>query len=346
MIVTVRTTDYDQGGIGDGQPCRDSAGPRERSARPTLAVTEIFMAIEFTCPNGHRLSTKDDDAGKQAKCPKCGAVTKVPGLNGSASGSTAEPIAAASASGKGLLERSPAIADAGPAKSGLRLGGSKVMQGGMGQSLAAGGQATAVTDSGKSTSVAPGSAREESIVFLCPNGHKLNAPRRMQGRGGQCPHCGAKFIIPNVEEAALGDEGSTIETPDGLSGTSGIGALTPTGGGQSSATSATATAPVRHASDDYQPWATPPEEPQQHPLAALVMRLWSEREHGGVIELHMAGGAILRPDWFDRRLSQGPHGLFAAQAADGTVTMTIIPWETITRVVVHGVVGLPDGMFE
>jgi hypothetical protein len=26
--------------------------------------------------------------------------------------------------------------------------------------------------------------------------------------------------------------------------------------------------------------------------------------------------------------------------------MTIIPWETITRVVVRGVVGLPDGMFE
>jgi hypothetical protein len=300
------------------------------------------MAIEFTCPNGHRLSTKDEDAGKLAKCPKCGAVTKVPGLNGSASGSTAEPIAAASASGKGLLERAAVGNDTGAAKSGPRLGGSKLTSGG-GLPSNAGGQST--SDSGKTTSVVPGTPREESIVFLCPNGHKLNAPRRMQGRGGQCPHCSAKFIIPNLEEATLGDEGSTIETLDGLSGTSGLGPLTAPSGGQNSSEAA----PARSSSgpsDDFQPWAPPAEEPQQHPLAALVMRLWSEREHGGVIELHLAGGAILLPDWFDRKLSQGPNGLFAAQAADGTVTMTIIPWETITRVVVRGVVGLPDGMFE
>ncbi len=304
------------------------------------------MAIDFTCPNGHRLSTKDEDAGKLAKCPKCGAVTKVPGLNGSASGSTAEPIAAASASGKGLLERAAVGNDAGAAKSGPRLGGPK-MTPAPGLATNAGGQAAA--DSGKTSSVVSGSVREESIVFLCPNGHKLNAPRRMQGRAGQCPHCGAKFIIPNLEEATLGDEGSAIETLDGLSGTSGLGSLSSPAGSQSSPQAAPTPAHARSTSgsaDDYQPWAQPPEEPQQHPLAALVIRLWSEREHGGVIELHLAGGAILLPDWFDRKLSHGPNGLFAAQAADGTVTMTIIPWETITRVVVRGVVGLPDGMFE
>jgi hypothetical protein len=293
------------------------------------------MAIEFTCPNGHRLSTKDEDAGRLAKCPKCGAVTKVPGLNGSASGSTAEPIAAASASGKGLLERAAVGGEVSAAKSGPRLGGSKL--------------APAAGESGKTTSVVPGTPREESIVFLCPNGHKLNAPRRMQGRGGQCPHCGAKFIIPNLEEATLGDEGSTIETLDGLSGTSGLGPLTAPAGGQALSEPAATPAPARSTSghpDEFQPWAPPPEEPQLHPLAALVMRLWSEREHGGVIELHLAGGAILLPDWFDRKLSQGSNALFAAQAADGTVTMTVIPWETITRVVVRGVVGLPDGMFE
>jgi hypothetical protein len=305
------------------------------------------MSIEFTCPNGHRLSTKDDDSGKLAKCPKCGAVTKVPGLNGSASGSTAEPIAAASASGKGLIERSSVVADSGSAKSGPRLGGSKVTQTSAGQTMTPGGQTGAAADSGKTTNVAPGSPREESIVFLCPNGHKLNAPRRMQGRGGQCPHCGAKFLIPNIEDATLGDEGSSIESPDGSPGSPGVGSMTSPGVPSGSSTTATATARTASSTtDDFQPWASPPEEPQQHPLAAMVMRLWSEREHGGVIELHLAGGAILLPDWFDRRLSQGSHGLFAAQAADGTVTMTIIPWETITRVVVRGVVGLPDGMFE
>ncbi len=51
--------------------------------------------------------------------------------------------------------------------------------------------------------------------------------------------------------------------------------------------------------------------------------------------------------WFDAKLSQDSHGLFAVQAADGTVTMTI-------RALGIGaagrrcaeVVGLPDGLFE
>jgi hypothetical protein len=83
-----------------------------------------------------------------------------------------------------------------------------------------------------------------------------------------------------------------------------------------------------------------------HPLAQLVARLWAEREHGGVIELHLSGGAMLVPEWFDEKHSRSTHGLFAAQAADGTVTMTVVPWDEVTRVVVRGVEGLPDGMFE
>ena len=54
---------------------------------------------------------------------------------------------------------------------------------------------------------------------------------------------------------------------------------------------------------------------------------------------------MIVPEWFERKLSQSSHGLFAVQAADGTVTMTIVPWDSVSRVVVRGVVGLPDGMF-
>ena len=80
------------------------------------------MAIEFTCPNGHRLSTKDDDAGKMAKCPKCSAITKVPGLNGSAGkDSGVEPAAVVSGSGKGRPKRTAVesgSSKSGPGKSG------------------------------------------------------------------------------------------------------------------------------------------------------------------------------------------------------------------------------------
>jgi hypothetical protein len=87
-------------------------------------------------------------------------------------------------------------------------------------------------------------------------------------------------------------------------------------------------------------------EPTVHPLADMMLRLWAEREHGGIIELHLEGGNVLLPDWFEQRLSANSHGLFASQAADGTVTMTVVPWDSVERVVIRGVVGLPDGMFE
>lgn len=36
-----------------------------------------------------------------------------------------------------------------------------------------------------------------------------------------------------------------------------------------------------------------------HPTASLVARLWEERRLGGVVEIHMAGGGMIIPDWYD-----------------------------------------------
>jgi hypothetical protein len=82
-----------------------------------------------------------------------------------------------------------------------------------------------------------------------------------------------------------------------------------------------------------------------HPLCNLLKKLWEEKQHGGVIELHLANGALLVPDWFDEKISRLSHGVFAAQSADGTVTITIVGWDTISRIVVRNVEGLPEGMF-
>src|SRR5262245_9339425 len=47
----------------------------------------------------------------------------------------------------------------------------------------------------------------EIFFFLCPNGHKLNGPPSLKGRAGQCPECGARFLIPTDEEIdAAGEE--------------------------------------------------------------------------------------------------------------------------------------------
>jgi hypothetical protein len=98
--------------------------------------------------------------------------------------------------------------------------------------------------------------------------------------------------------------------------------------------------------------ATAPGEPfigpapvpgDHHPAARLVARLWQERAHGGIIELHMAGGSVILPEWYEVNWSRGTHGLFASQAADGTVTMTAVAWETLEKIVVRQVRDLPQG---
>ncbi len=260
------------------------------------------------------------------------------------------------------------------------------------------GSDSKVTTHGSSKQL-PAALPPGSIVFLCPNGHKLNGPEKLAGRLGQCPHCNTKFQIPpldviraaqsgqldntaGLEEVQFpdSDEGSSTgitevedsahmqqedpselermlaslqveQTPAHTRPASGINIL----GSAINKVASKLTGSVGPAvgSTTYQlgsnqHFAATQQhaEPAVHPLADLVMRLWVEREHGGIIELHLEGGNVLLPDWFDQRLSLRSHGLFAGQAADGTVTMTVVPWDSVERVVIRGVVGLPDGMFE
>jgi hypothetical protein len=236
----------------------------------------------------------------------------------------------------------------------------------------------------------------EQIVFLCPNGHKLNGPAKLAGRLGKCPHCDTRFQIPSLEElraaqqaAAQEEESNQLETTESSSNSENDAVTHPASVAADSndATSTTSMpsmmpdeletlfAAVREdqvrqihqrtasasgigkagspsissltAGIPQQPSLPAPNHSEMHhPLADLVNRLWEEREHGGIIELHLEGGTVFLPDWFERTLSNKSHGLFAAQAADGTVTMTVVPWDKVARVVIRGVVGLPDGMFE
>jgi len=89
----------------------------------------------------------------------------------------------------------------------------------------------------------------------------------------------------------------------------------------------------------------PAAEPGDHPTARLVARLWAELEHGGVVEVHLAGGSVLVPRWFDASWSRGTHALFGSQAADQSVTLTAVAWETVQKVVVRQLTELPDDMF-
>jgi hypothetical protein len=341
------------------------------------------MAIEALCPNGHKISCPDETRGRTAKCPKCAAPFRIPDVDGSpdVSGSSltlnaaavstpvsvtpmpvtpipvtpivvsgintpsdptpVQPVAAVQPATPVVTVSSPAASITTTAgKSGIHVTKPAKSDSAIGLSPLADLE-LAKMNHRSPTNVTPqitgasasgigdkSALRRDLIAFLCPSGHKLTGPSKLAGKLGQCPHCGQKFQIPplDVIRAAQQGEGNNSmsfgSTPTHISssvGTDGIGIA---GGNDASGGTGV------------------------HPLADLMYRLWSEREHGGIIELHLKDGAILMPDWFEKRLSSRSHGLFAASAADGTVTMTIVPWDGVERVVIRGVVGLPDQMFE
>jgi hypothetical protein len=81
-----------------------------------------------------------------------------------------------------------------------------------------------------------------------------------------------------------------------------------------------------------------------NPTAQLVARLWLERNHGGIIELHLEGGSVILPEWYDANWSRGTHGLFGSRAGE-SITITAVAWDTVQRVVVRQLTEMPDDMF-
>jgi hypothetical protein len=189
------------------------------------------------------------------------------------------------------------------------------------------------------------------IVFFCPEGHRLVVPVALAGKRGKCSKCSVPLQIPDPApptDSVLVEAGgrepvtpppAAVEaapTPAADEGDwnfiSGIGqpAL---GSGQEV---------------DAASWQTPQAGPgvASNPMAMLLARLWAERDHGGIIELHLVGGAVLLPEEFSPRWSGGTHGLFASQAADGSVTLTAVAWDTVQRIVVRQLTAVPDDMFD
>ncbi len=225
-----------------------------------------------------------------------------------------------------------------------------------------------------------------TITFQCDNGHRINVPAKLAGKRGTCSKCGIAVVIPlagqpqpapapqpafdaaavappePVAAEAFAESPAATPAPDAPAADQfanlfeGASAAAPavedvsieindaggesvTGGGSGVGDVVAGYAPEQFAGPDETTIV-------ENPTAQLVARLWLERGHGGVVELHLTGGGVILPEWYEARWSRGTHGLFASQAADGTVTLTAVSWESIQKVVVRQVEGLPDGMFE
>lgn len=263
------------------------------------------MPISFTCPNGHRVSCPDDQAGRAGKCPRCGAVIRIP-QPGTAVSVAAAPNLASNPPGAGAVTTGEAQSSSGL----LEL------------------------DEANEHPPLDVPADAELIVFLCPNGHRLNSPARLAGRPGQCPHCGAKFLIPELEdsideeqqenEVSINDNGISLDEIV-------IHVDAASRGGPGSSKNRAANQPAE------------PTNAARHPLADLLERLWPRKAAGASLEIHLGDGKLLVPDRFS---SRDPRlALFGVREANGSHTLTAVAWESIERIVVRGLDRLPEEWF-
>ena len=203
------------------------------------------------------------------------------------------------------------------------------------------------------------------IAFVCPNGHPLRVALELGGKRGKCGKCGVPLQIPDVREEEplpVFDTGATEPAIDELPPFIDVTAPSKPAAAEGKPAPPGASR-VPPPLDDPGPeaWnfempgqAAPPAMPplpshvddgHANPTARLVARLWAERDHGGIVELHLAGGSVILPEFYDSNWSRGTHGLFASQAADGSVTLTAVAWDTVLKIVVRQLTAVPDDMF-
>jgi hypothetical protein len=310
--------------------------------------------IKFLCPNGHQLTAPDHLAGKTGKCPKCSTAFMVPTLEELAAAEGPEqPAPEEAPKAPSEADRLPPTRPAGEGasngpvdeaaeKSATDKGESKS---GVGKS-AVGGSAVGTSDVGKSGVVGGSRIGTEStkgkgnvFVFLCPNGHKLNGPPSLKGKPGQCPHCGARFVIPeddipeeDIPTGAVEDESPPEEVPSGepVEDEAPIDAHLE---------EEVVEAVVEEAEPDPEPIP-----PGVHALGYIVGRLWDHKTETTELEIFLQEGEIISPDQYSELLSTGEYGVFAHKDGD-EYSLSVIPWAAVRRVDLRKVTKLGTGLF-
>lgn len=197
------------------------------------------------------------------------------------------------------------------------------------------------------------------IVFFCPAGHRIVVPVGLAGKRGKCSKCSEPVLIPEanpgdvsptIEIAIAADDGSPVpgqDPPAPVAEVAAAPAEAPGDEGDWNFISGIDGSSLQPASEVSSAWAVAQAiSPDANPMARLLARLWAERDHGGIVELHLVGGAVILPEEFSPRWSGDSHGVFASQAADGSLTITAVAWDTVQRIVVRQLTAVPGDMFE
>jgi hypothetical protein len=187
----------------------------------------------------------------------------------------------------------------------------------------------------------PGPKKGAQMEFLCPNGHRLFGPTTLAGRPGECPECGSRFRIPTLEDVFIEQTVQPIIR----------GAGQPNGQGAAAAAAHDVPSPVP-ATSPQPAWsgdAVPPtvwsvasgSSLAEQPIATLFAKLWTTRPKGTRVELMLRDGEMVVVERFMAALSQQTHGVFGFKASDSTYTLMAVPWDSVTRVLIRGLIELP-----
>ena len=282
--------------------------------------------IEFSCPKGHKIRCPKEKAGRPAKCPKCGVSFRIPTIEELGLGKS--PVADASLAGEEVTDVVSAPASPG--------------------------------GSGKQSAALAAPSKERQIEFLCPNGHHLHGPASLQGRPGECPECGSRFRIPIIDGAESkglagagmdadlefpSEDEITLENPAAgvdsahVQSAESLDFLQVLEGGGSppgklpGASEGLAAASLTSGRDGAV-FAV-------HPLAGLFVELWAARGEGSRVEVHLESGSVLVPDGYLRSHSQQDYAVLVTRDPDGCSTITVVPWNTISRIIMRSVKQVP-----
>jgi len=288
--------------------------------------------ITFLCPNGHKLSTPDQHAGRVGQCPECGVKFRVP---------LPEPAADDEAADPGETQppesgEPPAQPDSGLivflCPNGHRLHGPPQLAGRAGQCPHCGVRfripplTESVEDErlhepelqgSSSVGDSPTSAVEEESGEEIP----LEEIEELEAAFEEGAEEGAptSIEITHVERAVAEPAGSEFdfltqaERPG--TGTYGLHVVGTEG----------LERPVARA----------------HPLAELLEHYWDRRGAGTKIEIRLTSGETLLPHHYAADLSQRSHGCFAVRDQQGTYTLVAVPWENVVRISIAGIDVLP-----
>ncbi|MDZ7619553.1 MAG: hypothetical protein U1E05_21340 [Patescibacteria group bacterium] len=168
----------------------------------------------------------------------------------------------------------------------------------------------------------------DSFEFLCPNGHRLHGPARLQGQPGECPTCGVKFRVPTNENLGADDVPKQPIAAGRVAAEEEFEIVLP----EADEEETMALSETRAKSLG----------PAKHPTAELLTRLWQFKLRGATLEIRLVSGETLIPDRFAEKSATSSHALLAALERDGTHTVYLVAWDAVQRVLLRGVKSLPE----